>query len=171
MTGMVPHHRGAIAMSELALRKSATPAVQQVAQTVIDDQSREISQMTHWLKDWYNMEPPGGTQMPEHQMSELMPSMEGQMPDLAARMQRLQGLSGAAFDIEDLSALADHHAMAVQITGPVLASGWHEDLYRAAEHTATSQGQEVAQIQDLLFRLYGLTIPLPGPAMPASAGG
>ena len=49
-THMIPHHRGAVAMAKVALKHARDPATKQMAQKIIDDQDREISEMEAWLK-------------------------------------------------------------------------------------------------------------------------
>lgn len=49
-THMIPHHRGAVAMTKVALKHARDPATKQMAQKIIDDQDREISEMEAWLK-------------------------------------------------------------------------------------------------------------------------
>lgn len=166
LSGMVVHHRGAIMMAEMALEKATRQELKDLAQAIIDAQQREIGQMSHWLKDWYGQEPPSGTTMPMDQMAEMMPMLHGRMPDMAARMERLRTLSGPAFDVEFLSMMTDHHAMAVMMATTVLIGGHHADLYTLAEDVVISQGQEIRQMDEWLDRFYGVQRALDGPTMP-----
>lgn len=170
MMGMIPHHRSAIMMAQMAVQKSPRPEIRDLAQTIIDSQQGEINELSTWLRTWYGLEPPTATQMPMSDMQEMAPMAHGTMPDMAARMQNLQTLSGAAFDVEFMSAMSDHHAMAISMAAPVLMGGHHADLYRMAEDMVIMQAQEIKQMRDYLNRFYGVKRPLEGPLMPLPAG-
>ncbi|MCE4226281.1 DUF305 domain-containing protein [Methylobacterium sp. C25] len=47
---MIPHHKGAVDMANVALKHAKDPATKQMAQKIIDDQEREIGEMEAWLK-------------------------------------------------------------------------------------------------------------------------
>lgn len=45
---MIEHHRGAVAMAEVALAESTDPDIRRMAQAVKDGQTREIAEMRAW---------------------------------------------------------------------------------------------------------------------------
>ena len=46
---MAPHHQGAIDMAKVALQYGKDPWIKQLAQNIIDAQTKEIADMTKWL--------------------------------------------------------------------------------------------------------------------------
>ena len=50
---MIPHHRSAIYMAQLAREKSKIPEVKDLAENIVSAQKREIEQMKQWRKQWY----------------------------------------------------------------------------------------------------------------------
>ncbi len=159
LQGMIPHHRGAIMMSELALQKATREEVRELARHTIEDQTREIALMTNWLRDWYGATPPAGNMMPPDIMRRMeMPMMRGAMPSMqeqAARMQRLETLSGPAFDVEYMSLLTQHHGMATMMAAPVLIKGHHAALYDLAATITADQGEQILEMRQLLAE-YGV---------------
>jgi uncharacterized protein (DUF305 family) len=168
LTGMVPHHRSAVVMAQLALDKATHQELKDMARTIIDDQNREIGQMTQWLHDWYGMDPPSGMTMLSAGMHSMMPMLHDRMPDMELGMQDLQSRTGADFETAFLSDMSHHHAMAIMMTGPVLMGGHHDDLFTLAENVAISQGQEVRQMDEWLQAWYGIERPLDRPMMSSS---
>jgi uncharacterized protein (DUF305 family) len=49
--GMIPHHQGAIDMAKVVLQYGKDAWVKQLAQNIIDAQTKEISDMTKWLDE------------------------------------------------------------------------------------------------------------------------
>jgi len=53
INAMIPHHRSAIQMAQVASKKSEIPEIQELAGNIVDAQKREIEQMKQWRKEWY----------------------------------------------------------------------------------------------------------------------
>ena len=50
VTGMIPHHQGAIDMARIQIRYGSDPHNRELAQSIIDTQSKEITHMQAWLR-------------------------------------------------------------------------------------------------------------------------
>jgi uncharacterized protein (DUF305 family) len=50
---MIPHHRSAIQMANVALERSDNPRIEKLAGEIVRAQEREISQMQTWRNEWY----------------------------------------------------------------------------------------------------------------------
>ena len=48
---MIPHHQGAINMAKVELEQGDAGPMREMAQKVIDDQTREIEELTRWLEE------------------------------------------------------------------------------------------------------------------------
>lgn len=57
---MVPHHEGAVAMAKRLLESGEQPRLRNMAQDIVDAQTKEIAQMREWRKDWYGSTGTGG---------------------------------------------------------------------------------------------------------------
>lgn len=50
---MIPHHRSAIQMANVALERSDNPRIKELAGNIVEGQERELSQMQTWRENWY----------------------------------------------------------------------------------------------------------------------
>ena len=50
---MIPHHRSAISMAQVALEESDNPEIREIARNIVSAQKREIAQMHEWRREWY----------------------------------------------------------------------------------------------------------------------
>lgn len=57
---MVPHHQGAVRMARIELAKGQNAELKQLAQAIIDGQSKEIGQMNTWRASWFGQASPAG---------------------------------------------------------------------------------------------------------------
>ena len=48
---MIPHHQGAINMAEVQLQKGDSDKMKELAKKIINDQKREIEQLTSWIEE------------------------------------------------------------------------------------------------------------------------
>ena len=51
---MIPHHKSAISMAEVAHEENHNPRIQELAGHIISAQKAEIEHMTHWRQQWYS---------------------------------------------------------------------------------------------------------------------
>jgi len=79
---------------------------------------------------------------------------------MMAQMDQLKAKTGTDFDIEFLSDMSEHHAMAPMMAVPVLVSGYHGDLYKLASQIVKAQGEEIEQMREWLLQWYGLDRPI-----------
>jgi uncharacterized protein (DUF305 family) len=57
LSQMIAHHEAALEMAEQVLKATGKEETKQEARKLIDDQGKEIAQMTAWLKEWYGVAP------------------------------------------------------------------------------------------------------------------
>ena len=50
---MIPHHRSAISMAQVALEEGDNPEIREIARKIVGAQKREIAQMQEWRRKWY----------------------------------------------------------------------------------------------------------------------
>lgn len=136
--GMIPHHRQAVTMSQLADPRAASPEVKALADRIEGEQAPEIDQLTAMLAAWGA---PADQPMAMSGMAGMMGPQE--MADLGA-------LSGPAFDRAWLTMMIAHHTGAVQMAQAELAQGTDPQARELARAIITAQQAEIAEMQRLL---------------------
>ncbi len=142
---MIPHHEDAITMAKLAQTKAQHPEIKQLAENIIDSQSKEISQMKSWYEGWFDKEVPSGTQiMGEHGMmggNGMHMGMMGNQSD----MTRLE--KGADFDKAFIEEMIPHHQMAVMMANMLLQGTSRPEMKQLAQNIITAQTKEINQMR------------------------
>lgn len=137
---MIPHHEGAIEMAQLALINAKHPEVIYLAQNIIRDQQKEITDMKDWYKTWFGIDVPATSQ-------------GGQMMGGAKHMNSMSGdietLKNAQdFDVEFIRQMIPHHEMAVMMAEMLQSSTNRPEMKTLAENIIASQTREINQMRD-----------------------
>ncbi|MFG3697718.1 DUF305 domain-containing protein [Micromonospora sp. NPDC047620] len=143
---MIPHHRQAVEMAELAATRAADPEVKRLAGEIKAAQAPEIATMSGWLSAWGRPVPSPGAETPH--MDHGMPGM---MSD--ADMKKLAAASGREFDRQFLTMMIAHHEGAVTMARDELARGVNAEAKALAQQIVTTQQAEIDTMEKILGRL------------------
>ncbi|RKN12437.1 DUF305 domain-containing protein [Streptomyces radicis] len=139
--GMIPHHRQAVDMADLAPEQGASDEVLALAERIRAAQDPEIETLSGWLAAW-------GEPVPEEGMDHAGHDMGGMMS--AEEMAELENATGAAFDAAFLAMMVQHHEGAVEMAGTELADGSYPPALDLAEDIVASQSAEIDQMNEML---------------------
>lgn len=136
---MIPHHEGAIEMSDILLAKSGIdPDVAELAEEIKAAQGPEIEQMKAWLDDWG---------MPEMNADGDMGGMDGMTED---DLESLEAASGPEAEELFLELMIVHHEGAIEMAEDVLDDGEHPEVRQLAENIVSSQAAEIERMRSML---------------------
>lgn len=147
--GMIPHHRQALEMAELAATRASSSQVKTLAAKIKQAQDPEIKTMSGWLTAW-------GEQVPEEMPGmdhSAMPGMDhSSMPGMMATkdMDALKKESGKDFDTSFLEMMVAHHQGAVKMAGVEKNKGTYGPAATLADAVIKGQSAEIAQMNKLL---------------------
>lgn len=140
LQGMIPHHRQAVEMAELAASRSQDPQVLDLAARIGAAQEPEIQTMTAWLQDW-GAEVPGADSTGGMDMSGMMTPQQ---------MQQLGQAGGGAFDRMFLEMMTGHHRGAVEMAEVELREGENPEAKQLAQTIIDTQRAEITEMEALL---------------------
>ncbi|MGW4648443.1 DUF305 domain-containing protein [Kitasatospora sp. NPDC004289] len=143
--GMIPHHRQALEMAELAGSRAAAPEVKQLAEQIRKAQDPEITTMSGWLTTWGEQVPQAGGVHSGHGAG-----ASGMMSE--AEMASLGEATGAAFDKAFLKLMVAHHTGAVTMAEEEKAKGAFGPAKELAGAVITGQSAEIATMNGLLAK-------------------
>ena len=157
IAAMIPHHQGAIAMAELALRKAQRPEIRALAERIISSQSKEIVQMRQWYRQWF------GTSVPElgsygHGPMGMGSSGMGMALGRGASRpgMALTSLSRAQdFDRAFLAEMVSHHRMGVMMAAMAQVHARHPQLLDLEQAMVRVQSSEIQQMEAWARQWFG----------------
>jgi uncharacterized protein (DUF305 family) len=142
--GMIPHHRQAVEMADLAPDRARSAEVKKLAAEIEKAQAPEIEKLSGWLTSWGETVPAEGAM--EHSMHGG--GMEGMMS--AEEMTALENASGEAFDTSFMEMMIKHHEGAVEMAKTEQSDGAHAPARKMAADIIASQSTEIEQMKKLL---------------------
>jgi uncharacterized protein (DUF305 family) len=140
--GMIPHHRQALEMAELAADRASSPEVRELASRIEKAQEPEIETMTGWLKAWGQDVPSADTGHAGHS------GAAGMMSD--TEMEALAGASGRDFDTKFLALMVEHHEGAVEMAATEREQGRYGPAKEMADAVIAAQSAEIEEMNGLL---------------------
>lgn len=147
LQGMIPHHRQAVTMSDMALETSDNAEVLALSEQIKAAQQPEIDEMQGLLDEWgvaaeHDMGGMGGMQGDGHR---------GMLSE--GEMGALMSAQGSEFDRLFLTGMIAHHRGAVTSSETELAEGESAQAQELAQEIIDAQKAEIAEMEALLEQL------------------
>ncbi|MGR4853964.1 DUF305 domain-containing protein [Streptomyces sp. LARHCF252] len=140
--GMIPHHRQAVEMADLAPSRAQSAEVKELAEQIKKAQDPEIKTLSGWLTSWGEKVPAEGA------MDHSAHGTGGMMT--AEEMDKLEKASGKAFDAAFMEMMIKHHEGAVAMAKTEKTEGAFPDAKKMADAIITSQTAEIQKMNELL---------------------
>lgn len=143
LTDMIPHHRQAVEMADLAGTRAADPRVRALAARIRAAQDTEIRLMSSWLAGWGQPVPP----------PDLAHTAHGPGMMTHAEMEDLKARTGKSFDRMFCDMMVRHHRGALEMAGAARTRGKNPAVRALAREVARTQQAEVDQMRGILAKL------------------
>jgi uncharacterized protein (DUF305 family) len=140
LDSMIPHHQGALVMSQEVLAKSKRPELIKLAKGILADQQKDIAQMKQWRKQWYpktSATPIMWHSAMNHEMTMTSKHKESMMMSMSL------GQADAGFDLRFLDAMIPHHQGAVTMGKDLLVKSKRPEMKKFAQNIIKSQQAEI----------------------------
>ena len=150
---MIPHHRQASAMADVAIEGASTKELRQLAERIQAAQAPEIDAMTGWLQSW-DEDVPDLDAMDHMMMGHGDDDADNDMPGMmdAEQMQQMRSMmgDGIGFDRMWVLMMIEHHEGAIEMAQDEMVDGQSTDAIALAEDIVTAQKAEIDEMQQML---------------------
>jgi uncharacterized protein (DUF305 family) len=153
ISGMIPHHEGAVEMAEIALAHARHPEIEELAREIITAQNDEIEELESIHERLFG-EPVGALDHGTLGMSDAEMGMHGDAMMLA---------DARPFDREFIDMMIPHHQGAIRMARVQLEAGEDPELRRLSEAIIVAQSHEIEQMNSWREEWYGEPSPGGGP--------
>jgi uncharacterized protein (DUF305 family) len=142
---LVAHHQGALEMAQMVVNDAPHQEVRDAAAQILQEQQREIDDLTRWLNNWYGQQvQPDPSMMMSQAMMDQMLQADPMMREKVF-----------------LAMMREHHQAAIEMGRLALERATHAELKDQAQQMITSQQHEQVQFAAWLQSWYGITAPAP----------
>ncbi len=151
---MIPHHDGAIAMTDLALTRAKRPEIKALARSIKASQTQENTQMRTWYRQWFGGDVPSwttGAAMGRGGMGMGMGGGMGMGTSLAALK------NAPDFDRAFIEQMIPHHRMGVMMASMAQSNSQHPQLQAMQQAMVKAQSREIEQMTQWYRSWYGAT--------------
>lgn len=137
---MIPHHRQAVEMTDLAPSRASSRKIKDIARQIAGAQGPEITTMSGWLESW-------GEQVPSAGADGGMHMGDGMMS--AADLAKLKAAKGKRFDAMFAQLMIAHHRGAISMARDEQKSGKDPDAKKLAGQIVKTQTAEIKTLRGL----------------------
>jgi uncharacterized protein (DUF305 family) len=131
---MVPHHQGAIAMAEVALKNAEHEEIIELSRNIISTQQAEIEELKAIKKEEF-----GTSQVPMEMSAQEMQMMGMTDPDELANKE--------PFDKAFIDAMIPHHQSAIEMAKVAYEESENPQVKELAENIVNAQQREIEQMR------------------------
>ena len=132
---MVPHHQGAMAMAEVALKNAEHEEIKELSRNIISSQQAEIEELKAIKKEEF------GTSNVPMEMS------QEQMRGMGMMMDPQQLANREPFDKAFIDAMIPHHQSAIEMAQVALENSDNPKMKELAQNIISAQKREIEQIK------------------------
>ena len=133
---MVPHHQGAIAMAEVALKNAEHEEIIQLSRNIISSQQAEIEELKSIKQEEF-----GTSNVP----MEMSPE---QMRGMGMMMDPQQLANQKPFDEAFIDAMIPHHQSAIEMAQVALEKSDNPKIKELAQNIISAQQREIEQMRE-----------------------
>ncbi len=167
---MIPHHRLAVQMAQMALTQADHPQLKTLASNIVAAQDREITLMSGvatQIGATVDNQAASGQMQPSAQMKANADALAISMDRMGMSMDMTRLSAAKPFDREFIDMMSPHHEGAITMAKAEIAKGSDPKLKVLAESIVSAQTREIKEMSSWRISWYGAPVP-PGAAAGAS---